>query len=231
MSAATTLILSEFFQTLRHPLTDPKTGLITKVWNRQFQKLGSTVTGLVNEGGSLLGLHADRVATQVSGLPQGELWYETDRTVSYIASTAWTYIGGVMTGTRTQAPTDLGVHDAGFLFACTDFGHILRWNGAAWTFLPGDSGNGYFADFAISPDASLWAPCDGTATTYLTLGATLTTTAFTTPNLQSGGAAGTGVYRKGSAAYSSTVLTSGGVLTGAAALDPAHINVLPFFRR
>lgn len=222
---------SSIIQTINQPVVDLKTGKVTRAWRYKFAEINSAIDALVNEGGSTLGTHTVRLATPVTNLPQGDLWYETDRTVTYIASTGWTYVGGVMTAPAANAPTDLGALDAGFLFMCSDFGHLLQWSGTAWTFAPSDTGVGYFADFAVAPASGLWAPCDGTATSYLTVGATLTTTPFTTPNLQTGAAGGAGVYRKGAAAYSGVVVTTGGVLTGAGAVDVAHINVLPYFRR
>lgn len=231
MTLPNTTPTSSIIQTINQPVVDLKTGKVTRAWRYKFAQINSAIDALVNEGGSTLGTHATRLLTPVADLPEGDLWYETDRTVTYIASTSWTYVGGVMTAPAANAPKDLGALDTGFLFMCSDFGHLLQWNGTAWTFAPGDTGNGYFADFAVAPSSGQWSICDGTATTYLTLGATLTTTPFTTPNLTTGGAGSTGVYRKGGAAYSGTVVTTGGALTGAGAVDPAHINVMPYFRR
>lgn len=218
---------TQILQALRHPIAGPG-GQLTKVWARQFQQLDQAFGVINGEGGSLIGLHSERLAELVTDLPAGELWYETDRTVSYIASTDWMYISGIFKATRVNAPTDLGVNDAGFLFYVTDFAHLMKWSGAVWEFI--DEGNAYFADFAVAPGTG-WVLCDGSASSYLVAGATLTTTVFNTPNLTTGGTGATGVYRKGGAAYSASIITTGGPMTGAGAVDPSHITVLPYFRR
>ena len=176
-----------------------------------------------------------------------------------------------LAGTLAEIPTGLGSGDAGFRYRITDYGHEVVWDGSAWDFAPGDDGNGYFQDFAITPQQSGWALCDGSATTYLLLGSTITATAITPPNL-------TGYYRKSAAAYSATpiagstsgqtaevgeagataddmdiaanavdvgatfdaVIGPGGVGTskfrhkhdaGTLVPDPAHVDVLTYFRR
>ncbi len=47
------------------------------------------------------------------------------------------------------------------------YNHLLRWNGTAFEFAPGDSGSGYAVEFVITPNAPGWAACDGSTTTYL----------------------------------------------------------------
>ena len=133
-----------------------------------------------------------------------------------------------MRGALADIPSSLSATvDVGFLYYVTDFHHLIEWNGAAWQFGPGDTGNGYFADFAVAPTpAAGWKLCNGTATTYLVMGVTVTTAALTPPDLN-----GTPAYRKSGAAYSGAIVTTGGALTGAGALDPSHITVLPYFRR
>jgi len=86
--------------------------------------------------------------------------------------------------------------DAGYLAFETTFGHLLRWTGSAWEFAPGEPGNGYIEGFAVNPQATGWQLCDGSATTYLGIGATLAAQNFTTPDLS-----GSPGYLKMGAAY------------------------------
>lgn len=110
--------------------------------------------------------------------------------------------GAIIQGTSLEQPTNLTAANDGLLFYVTDFGHLVRYNAASqvWEFAPGDNGAGYFADFGITPQATGWQLCDGSATTYLHVGAALTTVAFVTPNLT-----GTPAYRKAAAAYTGTI--------------------------
>lgn len=110
---------------------------------------------------------------------------------------------GVIVGTLAEQPTGLTPEEDGLLYFVTDYGHLVRWNGslAVWKFGPGDPGNGFFADYAIAPQAAGWALCDGSVTNYLVVGAaTLTVAGVTLPDLIT-----TGVYRRGGA-YTGTVL-------------------------
>lgn len=105
-----------------------------------------------------------------------------------------------------NAPNTLGTNDQGFLYYITDFAHLVYWTGAVWIFAPGDVQNGFFQDFAITPQGSGWQLCDGTVTTYLVVGgANLATANFTTPNL-----IGTPAYRKAAAAYTGTINAASG---------------------
>jgi hypothetical protein len=83
----------------------------------------------------------------------------------------------------TDFRTLLTAGDAGALFAVSDYNHVVRWNGTIFEFGPGDPGNGFYASFAVPPALSGgWQRCDGSATTYLVVGAaTLQTAAFVTP--------------------------------------------------
>ena len=82
----------------------------------------------------------------------------------------------------------LAAADAGYLAFVTDYGHLVRWTGTVWEFAPGDVGNRFVRFFVGAPqDSAFWQLMDGTATTYLTVGAaSLTTTAFITPNVTAG---------------------------------------------
>lgn len=112
-------------------------------------------------------------------------------------------VPGVNNFTVATQPA-LGPSDAGYLLWLTDYKHLLRWTGATWEFF-GDSSNGFIGDFVIPPQTGLWQLCDGTVTKYLTLGATLTETSFTTPNLT-----GTPAYKKAAAAYTGAINAKSG---------------------
>lgn len=93
---------------------------------------------------------------------------------------------GQASGNLSEQPTGLTVVNDGFLYFVKDYGHLVRWDGAAgvWKFAPGDVGNGFFRPFGIAPQEVGWGLCDGSGYTYLVVGgATLTTATFTTPNL------------------------------------------------
>jgi hypothetical protein len=80
----------------------------------------------------------------------------------------------------------LGAGDAGLLVEVTDYAHILRWDGAAWEWGPGETGGGFVAAFAIDPTGAGWQLCDGTTVAYLESDGT--TTNYTTPDLIGAGA-------------------------------------------
>lgn len=102
--------------------------------------------------------------------------------------------------TFANQPTSLGAGDAGLLFYCTDYNHVLRWSGSVWTFAPGDGGNRYFRVGSSTPQELGWQLCDGTVTDSLTVGgAALTVTAFATPAVTDG------TFLKRLAAYTGTI--------------------------
>lgn len=83
---------------------------------------------------------------------------------------AWIYAYGIHSRTQSQLATlaaTLGTNDAGYLVWVTDYEHLLRWSGSAWTFGPGDAGGGYIAFFLAAPNGNGWVLVDGTATTIL----------------------------------------------------------------
>lgn len=92
----------------------------------------------------------------------------------------------------------LGAGDDGYLARVTDgFNHVVRWDGSAWQWGPGDAGNGYkYEFFASTPSSDMWALCDGSGTTYLTgIGTgTLAASAFTTPTITAGTFGKSGTY-------------------------------------
>jgi hypothetical protein len=86
------------------------------------------------------GLHITRVQTAAASVPDGALYYETDRAgVVYqarmVASTEqWVVAGGIMWSTSGVQPTDLGGQDAGFVYAAAG-PSFSQWNGTAWVSL------------------------------------------------------------------------------------------------
>ena len=104
--------------------------------------------------------------------------------------------------TLANQPT-LGSSDAGYVGFVTDYAHLVYWDGSAWQWLDGDL-PGRLAFWSSAP-ATGWGLCDGTSVDLLTIGATLTTTAFTTPNLK-----GTAAYLKSGSAFSATVHAASG---------------------
>src|SRR5512146_1629890 len=82
----------------------------------------------------------------------------------------WVYAYGIQSRTQAQlaaVAATLTTSDAGYLVWVTDFEHVLRWSGSAWTFGPGDAGGGYVAFFTAAPPGNGWVLVDGTATSYL----------------------------------------------------------------
>ncbi len=122
-------------------------------------------------------------------------------------------VPGVNTFTVATQPL-LGVGDAGYLGWLSDYNHFVRWTGVTWEFFGGD-GNGFFSDYAITPQGIGWQLCDGSVVNYLTIGALLTETAFTTPDLIA-----TPAYRKAAAAYTGAInAKSGSTATGTTGTD------------
>ena len=132
----------------------------------------------------------------------------------------------------------LAAGDSGYLAFVTDYGHLVRWTGTVWELAPGDVGNRFMRFFVGAPqDSAFWQLADGTATTFLTLGgATLTTTAFTTPNVPAGTfikvlAAFTGLIEaaiapalSGSTAAEATHTHAAGAVSGSTALGSGVVT-------
>lgn len=168
-------------------------------------------------GTVLVGTHADRLAIDASTVGIGTVFFETDRTVFYIAVDAgsglhkWVYASGVFSSTLSGIPT-LGANDVNFLFGATDYLHLWRWTGAAWHFAPGDPGSGFIV--AGSPVGGAWAACTGGSVTIATDAGG--TTSVTTPNL-------TGeVFIKGGSPAGQQVATRPTWETASATEDDTH---------
>lgn len=108
----------------------------------------------------------------------------------------------------------LGNADMGLLVDVTDFGHILRWTGSAWTWGPGEGGSGFFVGFAVAPTGSGWHVCDGSVVSYLK--ADGTTGTVTLPNT-----AGSAAYQRNAAAYAAAITAAVAPTTGAASASVA----------
>ena len=104
------------------------------------------------------------------------------------------------TGTLAEQPT-LTAGDAGFLYHVTDYNHTVRWNGTIWEFAPGDLGNGFKRNFAITPQEVGWALMDGSTVNYLVVGgAVLTTASIALPDLDASVA-----FDKSASSYTGTI--------------------------
>lgn len=97
-------------------------------------------------------------------------------------------------------PDDLSFHDAGLLVWMFEYGHLLRWDGAKWTWGPGEVGSGFINDFVAAPTGPGWQLCDGTVTDYLVVDPVPSALPFTTPDLVTNP-----VYARSGAAYSGTI--------------------------
>lgn len=96
----------------------------------------------------------------------------------------------------------LAASDAGYVGFVTDYRHLVYWTGTAWIFL--DEPGGRLESRVADPGAG-YQLCDGSSIGVLTVGATLTTTSVTTPNLS-----GTAAYLKSASSYSATVHAASG---------------------
>jgi hypothetical protein len=184
------------------------------------QKVASSVFNITNATGTpavatgsgtvFAGAHAARPAA--GSYPNGTLFWETDRTALYVVLVGqWVYAAGVMATAQATLPGGLGSGDAGFLAYVTDYAHLLRWNGSAWGWGPGDGGSGFVQGFVVDPGTG-WFLCSGSQATFLKADGTLGTTGSgsvpSLPNLTSsaslvefGGTVGTGTAAATGSAY------------------------------
>lgn len=159
------------------PPLDP-TGLFVVPY---YRFLNDSLTSIAALNGAVFGAtplvqngtHAVRIATPASGVPAGSFFVESDRNQLLYQAVAgvWTYIAGTYRRTQSQLSAlaaTLGTGDTGLLVEVTDYAHVLRWSGTAWTWGPGEAGSGMFAAFAQAPTGSGWHLCDGsTGVSYL----------------------------------------------------------------
>src|SRR5439155_17267890 len=73
--------------------------------------------------------HANRLANYPTPATIGAQFFETDRTVFYIANTslAWEYSAGAYVAAIASRPSDLTTNDTGFLFYATDQTMLYTW--------------------------------------------------------------------------------------------------------
>ncbi len=169
----------------------------TPPWQKEISQI---VDGINARSATFFGSHADRAILTVQQAPEGTFYWEDDRNALYIATNpgtvlepgqlaTWVYVGGFTEGFWNNAPSDLGVADFGFTYRELLTNHLVYWTGSAWLFVSGDSGGSYIVAFGsgLTPQVGVqagWSACDGSDTTYLTVGApTLSLTTFTTPSI------------------------------------------------
>jgi hypothetical protein len=161
--------------------------------------------------------------TVMTAYDDGILYKDTTYGVTWrfnFSATQWDYVEGIYSDTLANIPTGLIGADVGFRFWVTVYQHELVWNGAVWTWGPGETGAHPIEGFPVAPDSG-YALCDGSATTYLQSDGT--TGAFVTPNL-------VGQYLKlNNAGYTATAAAGGSTGTPSAVAkmttDPAGTNV------
>jgi hypothetical protein len=184
---------------VRSPLVDDQK-LVTREWFLYLDSLDKKA--LVTYG-----TRSSRTANRPADF-ESSLWVETDTGLIYQSrgvvtvsgkTVSWTYAGGAYQRTQAQLAAlaaaiaaALTTNDVGLLVEVTDFRHILRWTGTAWSWGPGEDGRHDIAACPVDPDPTTgWALCDGSATTYLKSDGT--TGNYTTPDLIGAGA---GAYLK-----------------------------------
>lgn len=128
--------------------------------------------------------------------PVGLQWFQQQAGNIAAMATSINTVPGVNLFTVATQPT-LGAGDVGFIGILTDYDRMVFWTGTTWLAL-GDCAR--FVDLPVAPTGPGFQLCDGTVTSYLVCGASLTETSFTTPDLIS-----TPAYRKAAAAYTGTI--------------------------
>lgn len=156
-----------------------------------------------------------------SGIVDDQLWqdfFRSLRTDVDAVQQAVSVVLGVNYKTVAQLNAlALTVDNTGYTARVTTYEHLVYWTGTAWDWLDGDR-PGRFELRAVAPGTGFQL-CDGTATTYLAVGATLTEPAFTTPNPSDG------TFLKRLAAYTGAIdaaVAPGGSLSGSTAAAGGH---------
>lgn len=170
----------------RTPLLDGN-GLLSRPWMYAFQNLVSFIVGFLPR--YLSNTHAKRLALAAGNYPDGTVFYETDRTLYYIArGQNWVYFSGTWSLTQEQFThvSDLGANDANALLYVNDYAHLLQWTGANFQWGPGEQGSDLVIKFASGPGFPIgsgigWQVCDGSTVPRLNFDGTLTM--VTVPNL------------------------------------------------
>ena len=163
-------------------------------------KTSSTSSGerysipLPSSSGMLFGTHAVRLTTPA--LPNGQLFYETDRFVVYYSdNNIWWYFGRYMNLLLAGIPMDLTSSDLGFLFLATDYHRSFVWTGSVWTRAQGERPTREVIYSCENPGSG-WQLCDGSSCTWTNDNATLST-GFAPNEIEA--------YRKGDTSYTGTV--------------------------
>lgn len=195
-----------------------------RILNSRFAMLSETGAPAQSvEAGDVSGLsgtHDQRLATYpATTVPSGATFYETDRTMLYVAGQIggaryWKRIAGTMRDTLANIPTDLGAHDAGFLFHATNYLRTWRWTGSAWEY---NDGERLPREITWYPGTlpTGWALCDGSSVTVTNAAAV--TGSFPTPNLM-------GAFPKGGVYTGAVVPAVAPGLTGDTADESAHTH-------
>jgi hypothetical protein len=162
-------------------------------------------------------------------------YFETDTLVLYLSvAGAWQYAGGYDLRTQAQLAAyaaTLTAADVGTLVWVSDYAHMLKWTGAAWTRGPGDPEHSdTFQIFGAAPTDTGWHACDGSTVNFLKYDGTLGSR--TLPNTNA-----TPAYVILASTYSATI-TAAVVPTFAGTLDttsavsagtPSGTNSTPTF--
>lgn len=165
--------------------------------------------GLIQYGDS-----ADRIALDVATLTDGAVFVEQDRgqIVYQLREGVWAYVSGAYDRLQSELAAlagDLTTDDTGFLVNVTDFAHILRWDGAAWEWGPGDPRNaGHIAFFDADPGDG-WKIIDGLGDDGSAIGAlhpiAILQSDGTKRSNTTAAAINNGTYVRAAAAYDGTV--------------------------
>jgi hypothetical protein len=146
------------------PIADQRGYCRNQIWQRIFQILGTP--GAIPK--FTAGTHAQRLTTNAANLPDGSIYFESDRLHYYMVNnTAWQVLNGLMSGFQQNIPQDLGAVDAGFKYYVTDYTHTLLWTGAQWIWSDGEAGSGFIVAFPSAPVSFGWAACDGSTVEIL----------------------------------------------------------------
>lgn len=201
-------------------LVTPADGQVTNSYWMFFGSIAKTL----RDGSGLftVGTHAQRVTKATRGfvavdsVPLGGLFIETDRgNVVYQTrlvnkAVVWVYLSGRLECLQANLPADLAANDAGLLASVTDYGHVLKWSGSAWSWGPGEQGSGMMALFEVNPTATGWHLYDGSTVSYLKADGTLGSVAL--PDLVS--ATANAAYPKAGSPNSGPNAATGATISG-----------------
>jgi len=140
-------------------------GFFVWPWQKFFQALEQQ---RINAPQYFFTGHATRTKLNPQNVSIGTIFYESDRTVTYISNgTTWVYLTGVFSAVLAALPSDLTATDAGFLANITDYDHLLQWSGSSWGWGPGEAGGGFTVPFVNPPTSMGWHAADGSTVNQL----------------------------------------------------------------